>query len=194
MIFFEEKFNNFYPILENIAKRYSVATGVPLDELKSSLSEEFYLKYKSFDSKRRNNFQAYMRVVLTQRAQREVERREGKFYKNVTTASQMVEDDDEADFFEMIPDEFDLEEYIISREEIKTDADKRQLINALTENSDPVTKRIVTEVLSGTEARPTAIGRALGIHHQTVIRKLKYLSKKFDETLYGEIDSYLVCS
>jgi hypothetical protein len=77
--------------------------------------------------------------------------------------------------------------------EIKTDADKRQLINALSENNDPLTTTIINEYLSGGLTRPTAIGKKLGIHHSKVTRQLQKLTKKYDESKFGDFHAYLVC-
>lgn len=189
---FETQFNSFYPTLKQIARRFSETTRIPYEEFESSLCEEFFTKYDSFDPKKRNNFSAFMRVVLTQRAIRVTKRKEGIYYENVGYIEDLKSEDDEdgqVDF----KDDYDLEDDLIRRSEIKTDADKRQLINALVRDSDQTTINIVREVLAGTDAKPTAIGKALGIHHQTVTRKLKYLSRKFDESIFGEIDTYLVC-
>ncbi len=78
-------------------------------------------------------------------------------------------------------------------EEIKTDADKRQLINVLTENCDPLTTAIVNEYLIDGLHKPTAIGRKLGVHHSKVTRQLHKLSRKYNEVEFGDIDAYLVC-
>lgn len=185
---FNKKFNSFYPVLISIAKRYSRSTAIPFEEYESSLCEEFYLKYESFDSDRRDNFNAFMRVVLTQRATRLANRREREFYDNVEfyEASTFDEDGEEQEFD--IPSDFDLEDHVIK----KTDEDKRQLIQALAGKADSITQKIVNEFLKGEHASPTAIGRALGVHHQVIARKLTYLSRNFNENEFGEIDSYLV--
>lgn len=190
---FNKQFNKFYPILEEIAKRYARTTSVPYEEYESSLSEEFYLKYNDFDPKKRNNFNAFMRVVLTQRASRVANRAEGSFYDRITyleTPSNDIDSDEDDNDFE-IASEWDLEEHVISNLEKKTDEDKLQLINALIRKTDSTTKLIVDEYLRSEYARPTAIGKSLGIHHQTVIRKISRLSRNFDESKFGDIDAYL---
>jgi len=190
---FEEKFNSFYPTLVAISKRYSAGTGIPVEEFISSLSEEFFKKFNNFNPDKKDNFTAYMRVILTQRATRVANRQERKFYDSIMYIEDGKKDKDgktqELDF----PSEWDLEEHVISLQTKKTDADKRELINALIEKSDSVTKLIVNEYLKSSDApSPTGIGRKLGIHHQTVIRKLKYLSRNFSEREFGEIDDFLV--
>lgn len=188
---FEKQFNSFYPILLAISRRYAAGTDIPFEEYESSLSEEFFLKYEGFDPEINNNFNAYMRVVLTQRASRLANRRERKYYDNVVFYETGKEDGEgeiqEVDF----PLEWDLEEHVIESLETKTDADKRELVNVLTKKIDSVTQKIVAEYLRNEDATPTGIGNKLGIHHQTVIRKLSYLSRNFNEREFGEIDAYL---
>lgn len=187
---FEKQFNKFYPILQAIAKRYARTTSVPYEEYESSLSEEFFLKYKDFNPRRNANFNAFMRVVLTQRASRVANRTEGSFYDSITYLETSSIDDEEEQELEIAFD-WDLEEHVLEELEKKTDEDKRQLINALVDKSDPTTKQIVAEYLHSEHARPTAIGKALGIHHQTIIRKISYLARNFNESKFGEIDAYL---
>lgn len=205
---FKEKFNSFYPTLQEISKRYAAGTDIPYEEYESSLSEEFYLKYNMFDSEKRDNFGAYMRVVLTQRASRVANRTERKYYDSMMFyEAGMVGDDGETqeiDFpyiknrdiplsvsHEDIQFSWAVEEQVINDMENKTDADKRELIDALITNSDSLTKNIISEYLKSEDANPTGIGKKLGIHHQTVIRKLKRLAREFNEREFGEIDAYL---
>lgn len=186
---FEQQFNSFYPILVGISKRYARTTSVPYEEYESALSEEFFLKYESFDPDVRDNFNAFMRVVLTQRATRVANRRERDFYDNVVFY-EGFDEDGEDEGFDVVSD-WKMENHVEDLKAIKTDADKLELISALTETSDSVTKKIVREFLSNENANPTAIGKALGIHHQVVIRKLGYLSRNFTENKFGEVGAYL---
>src|SRR5690606_37691374 len=90
-----------------------------------------------------------------------------------------------------IADDFDLVEYVVIKSEHKTDDDKLQLINALTKKSDSITQRIVTEYLRGEHTKTTAIGKVVGVHHETVKRKIKQLARNFNEGEFGKIDAYL---
>ncbi len=191
---FEKQFNSFYPTLRQISIRFSRTTGIPVEEFESTLCEEFYLKYAHFDPQKKDSFTAYMRVVLTQRAMRMAGRKETEFYRKeelfVGQEDSSEDGDDVAVELEIV-DEFNLEEYVASKAEHKTDADKRQLINALSKNTDSVTKKIITEYLRSENAKPTAIGKAIGIHHQVVKRKVKKLARNFNESEFGNIEAYL---
>ncbi len=190
---FEQQFNSFYPVLKGIAKRYSMTTDIPYEEYESSLCEEFYLKYEHFDPKIRDNFNAYMRVVVTQSASRVANRSERKFYDMAYFYE--GEEDEELDNdtigFDIV-DDWNLEDYIVEKETKKTDDDKLQLIDALLKSTDSLTQRIIHQILDSGDVRPTAIGRAIGIHHQKVSRKLAYLSRNFNPKQFGEISDYLV--
>lgn len=78
----------------------------------------------------------------------------------------------------------------IKRSSRKTKADQRQLIDFLVRNSDASTTAIV-------EAFPrhksiTALGKALGLHHMQVKRKLEMLACNFDSKQFGDYRDYLV--
>lgn len=73
----------------------------------------------------------------------------------------------------------------------KKRADQRQLISSLLEKSDGSTKAIVETFLVSERPTPTAIGKALGIHHMTVIRKLEKLAGNFDSKQFGDYRDYL---
>ncbi|MCI4129422.1 hypothetical protein [Bacillus haynesii] len=73
----------------------------------------------------------------------------------------------------------------------KKRADQRQLIDHLVEKSDETTKMIVETFLACERPTPTAIGKKLGVHHMTVIRKLEKLAGYFDTKQFGEYRDYL---
>lgn len=73
----------------------------------------------------------------------------------------------------------------------KKRADQRQLISSLLEKSDESTKAIVETFLVSERPTPTAIGKMLGVHHMTVIRKLEKLAGNFDSKQFGDYRDYL---
>ncbi|MED1088303.1 AsnC family protein [Bacillus mycoides] len=94
--------------------------------------------------------------------------------------------------FETIADEFDLEEHVTKKKE----ADKRELIDFLVDPAkvtDETTTAIVESFISNDgPTTPTAIGKKLGLHHSTVIRKIERLAKRFDERQFGNYRDYLL--
>jgi DNA-binding PucR family transcriptional regulator len=94
--------------------------------------------------------------------------------------------------FETIADGFDLEEHVTKKKE----ADQRELIDFLTDPgqvSDETTTAIVESFITNDgPTTPTAIGKKLGLHHSTVIRKIERLAKHFDERQFGNYRDYLL--
>jgi DNA-directed RNA polymerase specialized sigma24 family protein len=76
--------------------------------------------------------------------------------------------------------------------EVKKEDDQRQLIDFLLNGADVKTTAIVKTFLNHPKPTPTAIGKALGLHHSTVIRALEKLAGKFDSKQYGDYRDYLV--
>jgi hypothetical protein len=77
----------------------------------------------------------------------------------------------------------------------QTEADQRQLIGSLIDPgkvNDATTTAIVEAFLASENPNPTAIGRQLGIHHSTVIRKLNRLARNFQPEIFGDHRDYLL--
>ncbi|KZE04161.1 hypothetical protein B4117_4331 [Bacillus mycoides] len=94
--------------------------------------------------------------------------------------------------FETIADEFDLEEHVIKKKE----ADQRELIDFLADpeqvNDETTTAIVESFITNDGPTTPTAIGKKLGLHHSTVIRKIERLAKRFDERQFGNYRDYLL--
>ncbi|WP_226568195.1 hypothetical protein [Bacillus stratosphericus] len=73
----------------------------------------------------------------------------------------------------------------------KKRADQCQLIDSLLEKADETTRQIVETFLGCERPTPTAIGKKLGVHHMTVIRKLEKLAGYFDTKQFGDHRDYL---
>ncbi|MBO1582675.1 sigma-70 family RNA polymerase sigma factor [Bacillus sp. XF8] len=94
--------------------------------------------------------------------------------------------------FETIADDYDLEEHVTKKKE----ADQRELIDFLTDpgqvNDETTTVIVESFITNDGPTTPTAIGKKLGLHHSTVIRKLERLAKRFDERQFGDYRDYLL--
>jgi hypothetical protein len=93
------------------------------------------------------------------------------------------EDEDAATSFDFIvgSDGAD-DEYLLKQ----TEADQRQLIGSLIDPgkvNDAMTTAIVKAFLASDNPTPTAIGKKLGVHHSTVIRKLNRLARNIEPEL-----------
>nr|WP_231503968.1 sigma-70 family RNA polymerase sigma factor [Bacillus sp. UNC437CL72CviS29] len=90
------------------------------------------------------------------------------------------------------PSDFDLEEHVTKKKE----ADQRELIDFLADpeqvNDETTTAIVETFITNDGPTTPTAIGKKLGLHHSTVIRKLERLAKRFDERQFGDYRDYLL--
>jgi len=62
----------------------------------------------------------------------------------------------------------------------QTRTEQRELINSLLSGCDDLTRRIIHTWLSVDNPTLTSVGRRLGLHHETVKRKLRVLSDKID--------------
>ncbi len=88
-----------------------------------------------------------------------------------------------------IADEYTLEQQFF---ESQTKGDQRQLISHLID-PDKVSDAKTTAIV---EAFPkynsiTALGKALGMHHEQVLRRLRKLAKNYDPNEFGDIHDYL---
>lgn len=149
-----------------------------LDKLRSDGHGDFV---KIFFRSLHNNYKSLLRKLGTRRK-----------HEALFSFTQEEKDGETTNALE-VEDDVNIELDLIKRDQIKTDADKRQLINVLTVNSDSITTAIVNEFLNSAECErltPTAIGKKLGIHHEKVKRVLRKLAKRYDERQFGEIETY----
>ncbi|MBG9788727.1 hypothetical protein [Brevibacillus laterosporus] len=75
----------------------------------------------------------------------------------------------------------------------KKERDKRELVSHLIESaktlSDEVTVKILTEFSKYDS--PNKLAKALGLHHETVNRKLRRVSRLYDANRFGDLHEYL---
>jgi hypothetical protein len=102
------------------------------------------------------------------------------------------EDEDVATSFDFIVGSDGADDEYLRKQ---TEADQRQLIGSLIDPgkvNDATTTAIVEAFLASENPNPTAIGRQLGIHHSTVIRKLNRLARNFQPEIFGDHRDYLL--
>lgn len=77
--------------------------------------------------------------------------------------------------------------------EEKKRTNQRQLVSSLLEpltvQSDPFMSEIIERVKSGES--PGAIAKSHGLERNTVVRKIRHLSRHYDRQIYGDITDYL---
>lgn len=184
---FEIVFKEFEGVIRNISYSYSTRYKIPRDELISSLNLELWEAYKKYNKEAGTTFNTFANMLLNRKAIDIVRGKHGGYARRVLTELIIKDDDGEEqsilDQLEDITSSF--EEEIIKKE------DQRQLILYLVgqDKTDPVTTAIVTNF--GKHDSIRALGKALGIHHETVKRKLRKLSSYYDANRFGDINDYL---
>ncbi|MBX6360519.1 MAG: sigma-70 family RNA polymerase sigma factor [Acidobacterium ailaaui] len=187
---FEEAFQSFEKVLDATARKFSADFKEDYSEVRSLVNFEFWEAWKDYDDNVGCvSFETFVSRRLKFRVIDFFRSKERQFFRGLDRLEGMPS----AATFD-IPDKFDLLDDLINRFESRTDDDKRQLINILIKDSDSLTTAIVNEYLNDSKANPRKIGRKLGVHHVTVTRRLKKLAKNFDQTKYGNIESYLEVS
>jgi len=181
----EEQFNKTKPIIELFAKRYSKATNIPVEEFESALCEEFSKKFGSYDG--RIKFTAFIKPILVQCAMRVAARKERKFYDNIVHVDGL-QDEDGSDMFEFADENLTDQ---VALERIEKSPDKLTLVRALIEKSDEFTVAAVELSLKNPDASFNSIAAEMGVHHETLKRKLKRLAKNYDQSRFGDISQYL---
>lgn len=182
---FEEQFNKTKSLILLFSKRYSRATDIPVEEFESALCEEFSAKYERYDG--RIPFNAYIKPILTQCAARVASRGEKRFHGNVLHVEGLL-DEDGSEMFEFA-DENKLEDIVLER--IEKSPDKLLLVRALTEKADEFTVAAVELILLKPNASLNSIASEMGVHHETLKRRLKRLAKNYDESRFGDLSQYL---
>lgn len=185
----------YYSKVGRISRMFSITSGVPYDEIRSYLNEEYFKAMLDFDKTKSSNLSNWLNERLKARAIDFITKH--KYAKSfiepiyLSNLENNNNDDESAATFEPST-EYDLVELeVINSLEMKTDEDKRQLINALTENCDTLTTAIVDEYLNSDNPNPYSIGKKLGVHNMTVVRQLRKLTKFYDATRFGDLDNYL---
>ncbi|ATO50990.1 hypothetical protein P4V86_15495 [Brevibacillus laterosporus] len=119
-----------------------------------------------------------------------------KYTRRLKLERVLTAEEECANTLERISDNFDAVKYTSSTEENyleKKERDKRELVSHLIESaktlSDEVTVKILTEFSKYDS--PNKLAKALGLHHETVNRKLRRVSRLYDANRFGDLRDYL---
>lgn len=182
---FEKQFNRTRKIISIFSKRFSRATNIPVEEYESAMCEEFAKKYEGYDG--RISFDAYIKPILHQCAQRVAARKERKFYDNVIHIEGFLDEEGNA-MFEFADDNTAEE---VALERIEKSPDKLLLIQALTNKADEFTVAAVNLILEKPNASMRSIAEEMGVHHSKVTRCITRLAKNYDSSRFGDVAQYL---
>lgn len=187
---FAELYQESSIFIEKVASDFAASRPVIRDDLFSVLNEKLWRWSSSIDTGKIKSAEKVLIEELKKSAIDLLRGRCGTYVKRHKLVDTTAEEN--AATFESDSD-FDLESYVTSKVsgEIKTDQDKRQLIEALTEKSDSVTTAIVTEHLASERPTYASIGQRVGVHYKKVERVIKGLAKNYDASKYGELNAFL---
>ncbi|WP_433943657.1 hypothetical protein [Paenibacillus sp. SN-8-1] len=192
---FNTIFEKYKPVMRRIAVRFSRVNGVPIEEILSQLHEELWIASTKFDETKGACFDTWANLKLRDRAKRVISRKEGTHYSKTSCFSSYSltnEDDEDAPMFEVA--DVSTVEIVVLERYAKKKADQRQLIDFLVHSGvpDAATIALVEAYLSAPpSASDTAIAKSIGIHHETVKRKLRKLARRYDANRFGDLDEYL---
>lgn len=167
---FDERFRDFYPRLQSIARRYSKTSGVAVEEFISGLSEAFWHRYQDYDVNRLDNFQSYMQTTLSQEALRIASRKEKQFQRMTVPVDIEIENSDGEE--DMMAESF------IDATNVDKLVTDRIFIEGLMRGEDTLAKRIVAAKLSFPDETDNAIGKMVGVSYHTVKARIKKLGEK----------------
>lgn len=195
------KFNNLLKShekqIKGIARKHTSGNSFPFSDMESILIEEFWNCCKDFDSKKDTKLKTYTEKRLNNKA---LDVRKTRYFKDFDENILLKEygneesDKDAATFdvtFRHITDRHGVEDEVIYGKEKDQLNELILYLTDPTKVKDPITTAIVKEFLEVDNPNPTAIGKKLGLHHFTVIRKLRKLADNYDEIQFGNYRRYL---
>ena len=177
--------------VHQVSKRYANETNIPVEEFISHLSNELWHCIRNFDPHKGASMDTWVNMILRRKAIDLIRGADGNYYKVVTLETEPAgchnTEDYRIGFLEKIQDPRDFVDEFFR----KNERDQRQLISFLTDPSkvDAETTAIVSNFHRHKSI--TALGKALGLHHQTVKRKLRKLSRNYDPNIFGNYRDYL---
>jgi DNA-directed RNA polymerase specialized sigma24 family protein len=187
----DEQFNKLYhdtkSLIRNISFKYHKRSGIPTDEFISQLNEELWLAYRDYDESKRTQMMTWVNTCLTLRAIDIMKRREGSYRRNVTHSLEISRDSEEGANNTKFNEASDVcvEDTVVDR---IMGANQLALIDSLVSDPSKVddTTRLIVETFPKFTSK-RAIAIALGIHPETVDRKLLKLGRRYDSNRFGDI-------
>lgn len=199
---FEDVYQQYRKKIDIASRKYSRMSGVPVPEFVSHLSESLWDSYLRYEQERGCSLDTWILKRLRQKAIDLMRWGEGNYYNRVFATldgpplSNSDSEDAPTSSVEMLVDE----DYDVAYEVIKKkEADKRQLVDFLLESTtihkdNHSTMTVIIEEYRKDDSRDksdNAIAKSLGMHHETVKRKLESLAKRYDANRFGDVREYL---
>ncbi|WP_185819946.1 sigma-70 family RNA polymerase sigma factor [Salibacterium salarium] len=177
-------------LVTSISSKFSRRGNIPYEDFESNLLEELWESIKHFDADKECSLKTWVNIRLRQRSIDMIrDSKEKTYYERFHHYSLYAETDEDTGLESLLEEKESAEQSVIYKNK---EADQRQLIDFLCDPdkvTDPTTTAIVAEFSQHDSI--TALGKALGIHHETIKRKLRRLSRNFDSDKFGDFKDYL---
>lgn len=183
---FDETYREYRPLIRSLSRQRSRQTRIPSEDFESAMTEALWRAHQAFDPERGDPFEALARRSMNNAAINVITRKHGNYSRRVYATLDAPETEDSPK--SEVADEVTVESTFFTRNKR---ADQRQLIDSLCDprQVDYDTTRIVS--MFPQYESITALAKALGLHHETVSRKLKRLSRRYDANRFGDLREYL---
>lgn len=177
-----EAFEKHGYLIKQVVRKFTSNKESRLDagDLESYLNEKFIESVLRFDASKSNNLGAFLNVRLTQHALNFINtgyaqhNAVSELFSVIYAKAQDISDDGDVEPFE-VTDDFDLEGDVVKRQEIK------RVLGVLFAKATDVQRRIMEYYLKAEgKVSYTQVGKALGLHHETVKRELAKLARMAD--------------
>ncbi|MDR9852951.1 sigma factor [Paenibacillus sp. VCA1] len=190
-----ENIKMFLPTIRAISYANSRSTGIPKEDFESELCEATWNALRSYDPNKGCSTKTWVMRHIKQATCRLIKSKHGTHYRRVRIVLDApFPDDPDSSQTTQLTDNVTTEEDFFARKH-KKEADQRQLIDSLvhsgSEAPDATTTAIVEAFLAQPSASDAAIAKSLGIHPETVKRKLRKLARRYDANRFGNIYDYL---
>jgi DNA-directed RNA polymerase specialized sigma subunit len=192
---FDDLYKDYAQRIKIMSKKYNLIGKVPIPDLISHLNEALWEAYSSFDPDRGCTLDTWVIRNLNNKAIDVLRGKEGNYYNRVFAKLDCpmkddIDEDAATSKIEYITD-ISAEDCVIEK---KKKADQISLIDFFQRSckTDATTTAIVEAfLLAPASASPNAISKSIGLHHETVKRKLTALSRRYDANRFGDISDYL---
>lgn len=173
-----EAFAEHGKLVTQVARKYSGKGSIAeFGDLESYLNEKFIEAVLRYDASKGCSLGAYLNTRLSQHALNYINSAYAS-YNSVSTpfSTFEAEDEDDGSFSPyVIADDYDLQAEVVKGSEVS------DTLAVLFKNATDLQKRIMCAYLKA-DVKPTytQVGKAVGVHHETVRRELSKLAKITD--------------
>lgn len=203
---FSEAYRQHRFLILAISKEFSRRSFIPIQEFESQLSEEFWIQYGKYDPTKGASLTTWLNKTLRSKASRITKRREGTYARRVKLQPPSRDSEGEESTPTLIElklnqergTEVQFESDVVDSICKKNKDDQRQLIAFILESSKIHNDPLMTDIIKGFEeiaeyedVKLGTLAKVLGVHRNSVDRKLRSLARHFNSTQHGDLLHYL---